>query len=469
MPRRLLVIGAGYVGLVSAACLADIGHSVLCVDINKAKIRSLQGGIVPVYEPGLDDLIARNAGAGRLTFSDDPVTCVANAEVIFIAVGTPPRPSDGHADLGNVYTVARQIASALSGSTVVVTKSTVPVGTGDEIERIMRLINPDADFTVVSNPEFLREGDAIGDFMHPDRIVIGTSDEAAAMLMAEVYAPIVSERSPVMVTNRRTSELIKYTANAFLSMKVAFINEIADLCERVGGNVEDVSRGIGLDDRIGAKFLRAGPGYGGSCFPKDALALIKTAQDYSAPLRIVETVVHVNEQRKRAMARKVAQLCGGSVRGKTVAVLGLTFKPDTDDVRAAPAISLIQALQDRGATIRAFDPEGMAQARRELSDVTYADDPYSCAQGADVLVIVTEWNVFRVLDFDRLKAIMAVPAIVDLRNIYRRDDLTARGFAYANVGVGADQSDTIAPEFDGEQAWSWAGNGLPGLALLVRT
>lgn len=453
MPRRLLVIGAGYVGLVSAACLAEIGHRVWCVDINKAKIRSLQDGVVPLYEPGLDDLIARNVAAGRLGFSDDVAWCVADADVVFIAVGTPPRPSDGHADLGNVYAVAKQIASALSGPTVVVTKSTVPVGTGDEIERIMRLANPAADVTVVSNPEFLREGDAIDDFLHPDRIVIGTSDEAAAQLMCEVYAPIVSDRSPVMITNRRTSELIKYTANAFLSMKVAFINEIADLCERVGGNVEEVSRGIGLDNRIGAKFLRAGPGYGGSCFPKDALALIKTAQDYSAPLRIVETVVHVNEQRKRAMARKVVQLCGGSVRGKTVAVLGLTFKPDTDDVRASPAISLIQALQDRGAAIRAYDPEGMTHARGELGDVAYADDPYSCAQGADVLVIVTEWTMFRDLDFDRLKSIMAVPALVDLRNIYRRADLVARGFAYANVGLGRDEIDWIAPEFDAVQPW----------------
>jgi UDPglucose 6-dehydrogenase len=431
---RVAMIGSGYVGLVSGACFADFGHDVICVDKDPSKIDRLNDGIMPIYEPGLAELVNGNARAGRLTFTTELEAGIANAEAIFIAVGTPSRRGDGHADLSYVYAAAREIALAIKGYTVIVTKSTVPVGTGDEVERIIREANPDAEFAVVSNPEFLREGAAIGDFKRPDRIVVGTEDARARDVMTELYRPLFLNQSPILFTARRTAELIKYAANAFLATKITFINEIADLCEAVGANVQDVARGIGLDNRIGSKFLHAGPGYGGSCFPKDTLALVKTAQDAGAPVRIVETVAAVNDQRKRAMAKKVVTLAGGDVRGKTVAVLGLTFKPNTDDMRDSPAIAIIQALQDAGASIRAFDPEGEEQARLVLTNVDYAADPYACLTGADVAVLVTEWDAFRALDMDRVKGLMQTAAIVDLRNVYRPDEMARRGIAYASIG-----------------------------------
>jgi UDPglucose 6-dehydrogenase len=433
---QLAMIGSGYVGLVSGACFADFGHQVTCVDKDARKIDALRQGEMPIYEPGLSDLVASNVRQGRLSFSAELKAPVAEADAVFIAVGTPSRRGDGHADLTYVYDAAREVVQALDGFTVVVTKSTVPVGTGDEVERVMRQTRVDADFAVVSNPEFLREGAAIRDFKHPDRIVIGTDDARARDVMAQVYRPLYLNRAPIMVTERRTAELIKYAANAFLATKITFINEIADLAEKVGANVQDVARGMGLDNRIGAKFLHAGPGFGGSCFPKDTVALIKTGQDHEAPLRIVETVVAVNDQRKRAMARKVLAAVGGNLRDKTVAVLGLTFKPNTDDMRDSPSIPLITALQDMGAKVRGYDPEGMAQAREALSNVTYADSAYDCANGADVLVIVTEWEQFRALDLAALKAAMAKPVIVDLRNIYPPEDMAKHGFTYTGVGRG---------------------------------
>ena len=432
---RVAMIGTGYVGLVSGACFADFGHQVVCVDKDESKIAALKRGEMPIYEPGLDDLVAANVRARRLSFTTELKGPVAEADAVFIAVGTPSRRGDGHADLTYVHSAAREIAAALDGFTVVITKSTVPVGTGDEVERIIRDTRPDAKFAVVSNPEFLREGAAIQDFKHPDRIVVGTEDEAAAKVMAELYRPLYINRSPVLVTGRRTAELTKYAANAFLATKITFINEIADLCERVGADVQDVARGIGLDNRIGGKFLHAGAGYGGSCFPKDTLALIKTGQDFEAPLRIVETVAAVNETRKRGMARKVASAVGGNLRGKTVAVLGLTFKPNTDDMRDAPSIPLITALHDMGAKVRAYDPVGMEQAKKVLPELTYCEDAYECAKGADALVIVTEWEQFRALDLDRLKQVMTErPAVIDLRNIYPPGDLAQRGFVYESVG-----------------------------------
>ncbi|MBX9827817.1 MAG: UDP-glucose/GDP-mannose dehydrogenase family protein [Xanthobacteraceae bacterium] len=432
---RVAMIGTGYVGLVSGACFADFGHHVVCVDKDQGKIAALERGEMPIYEPGLDDLVAANVKAKRLSFTADLKRPVAEAEAVFIAVGTPSRRGDGHADLTYVYAAAKEIAAALDGFTVVVTKSTVPVGTGDEVERIIGETRPDAEFAVVSNPEFLREGAAIQDFKRPDRIVVGTEDERAGKVMAELYRPLYLNRSPILTTGRRTAELIKYAANAFLATKITFINEIADLCEHVGANVQDVARGMGLDNRIGGKFLHAGAGYGGSCFPKDTLALIKTGQDHEAPLRIVETVAAVNETRKRAMARKVVSAVGGNLRGKTVAVLGLTFKPNTDDMRDAPSIPLITALHDLGAKVRAYDPVGMEQAKKVLPELTYCEDAYECARGADALVIVTEWEQFRALDLDRLKEVMtARPAIVDLRNIYPPGDLAQRGFVYESVG-----------------------------------
>ena len=431
---RIAMVGAGYVGLVSGACFADFGHSVTCIDRDPAKIEALRAGRIPIYEPGLEALVAENVRQGRLGFATELAAAVAEAEAVFIAVGTPSRRGDGFADLSFVHAAAREIAGALTGFTVVVTKSTVPVGTGDEVERLIREANPGADVAVVSNPEFLREGAAIADFKRPDRIVVGAEDPRAVAVMNEIYRPLYLNQAPILVTGRRTAELTKYAANAFLATKITFINEIADLCEQVGADVQQVARGIGLDNRIGAKFLHAGPGYGGSCFPKDTLALVKTAQDYGAPMRIVETVVAVNESRKRAMARKVIAACGGSVRGRTIAVLGLTFKPNTDDMREAPALAIIAGLQDGGARIRAYDPEGMEQARPLLSDVTYADDPYACAEGADALVLVTEWDAFRALDFERLRGRMAQPVLVDLRNIYRAQDIRARGFRYVSIG-----------------------------------
>jgi UDPglucose 6-dehydrogenase len=432
---RVAMIGTGYVGLVSAACFADFGHRVTGVDKDAGKIAALKRGEMPIYEPGLDALVATNVQAGRLDFTSELKGPVAEADAVFIAVGTPSRRGDGHADLSYVFAAAREIAGALDGFTVIITKSTVPVGTGDDVERIVREVRPDADFAVVSNPEFLREGAAIQDFKHPDRIVVGTDNARALAVMNELYRPLYLNRAPILTTGRSTAELIKYAANAFLATKITFINEIADLCERVGADVQDVARGIGLDNRIGGKFLHAGPGYGGSCFPKDTLALIKTGQDHAAPLRIVEAVASVNDVRKRAMARKVVAAIGSSLRGKTIAVLGLTFKPNTDDMRDAPSIPLITALHDMGATVQAYDPIGMEQAKAVLPDVTYCEDPYQCAAGADALVIVTEWEQFRALDLDRLKEMMKErPAVIDLRNIYPPDDMLRRGFRYEGVG-----------------------------------
>src|SRR5262245_37204911 len=431
---RIAMIGCGYVGLVSGACFADFGHRVACVDKDANRVKSLIGGIMPIYEPDLEALVARNSGEGRLTFTTELAEAVRSADAVFIAVGTPSRRGDGHADLSYVYNSAREIAAALDGFTVVITKSTVPVGTGDEVERIIRETRPDADFAVVSNPEFLREGSAIRDFKHPDRIVVGTDDARAKEVLAEVYRPLYLNAAPILYVERRTAELIKYSANAFLATKITFINEIAELCEKVGADVQDVARGIGLDNRIGSQFLHAGPGFGGACFPEDAVALIKTAQDNDAPLRIVETVVAVNDTRKRAMARKIVAALGGAVRGKSIALLGLTFKPNTDDMRDAPSIPLITALQDLGAKVRAYDPEGMEQAKLVLSNVTYCKDPYACAEQADALVIVTEWEQFRALDLDLLKRVMKSPVLVDLRNIYLPDEMMQRGFTYESVG-----------------------------------
>ncbi len=431
---RIAMVGAGYVGLVSGACFSDFGHHVVCVDNDEQKVAALKRGEIPIYEPGLADLVGSNVRQGRLGFGNDLKSEVGSADVVFIAVGTPSRRGDGHADLSYVYAAAREIAKAISKFTVIVTKSTVPVGTGDEVERIISKENPDAEFAVVSNPEFLREGAAIRDFKHPDRIVIGTDDARARKVMAEVYRPLHLNAAPILYTDRRTAELTKYAANSFLATKVAFINEIADLAEKVGANVQEVARGIGLDNRIGSKFLHAGPGFGGSCFPKDTLALIKTGQDNETPLRIVETVVAVNDQRKRAMARKVSNALGGNLRGKSIAVLGVTFKPDTDDMRDAPSIPLITALQDMGADVRVFDPVGMSQAKKVLENVTFCDTAYDCARGAHAIVIVTEWEQFRALDLKEMASVMASSVIVDLRNIYSPEEVVRNGFHYCGVG-----------------------------------
>jgi UDPglucose 6-dehydrogenase len=431
---RITMIGSGYVGLVSGACFSDFGHDVICVDKDSSKIDALRAGRMPIYEPGLEQLVAANVAAGRLTFTTDLTLAVAGADAIFIAVGTPSRRGDGHADLTYVYEATREIAAAVTGPTVVVTKSTVPVGTGDRVEEILKEERPDIEIAVVSNPEFLREGAAIGDFKRPDRIVIGTDDPRAQGVMREVYRPLYMNDSPIMFTGRRTSELIKYAANAFLATKITFINEIADLCEAVGANVQDVSRGIGLDNRIGSKFLHAGPGYGGSCFPKDTLALLKTAEDYETPVRIVEAVVQVNDTRKRAMGRKIIRALEDDAKGKTVAVLGLTFKPNTDDMRDAPSLAIIQSLLDAGAIVRAYDPEGMAAAKTMMPGVTYCQNAYEAATGADAVAIVTEWDIFRALDLKRLAGVMAGQVMVDLRNVYRPDDVAKAGFAYSSVG-----------------------------------
>jgi UDPglucose 6-dehydrogenase len=431
---RIAMIGTGYVGLVSGACIADFGHHVVCVDKDASKIEALDRGEIPIYEPGLQDLVRANVKEGRLTFATALAGPVRDADAVFIAVGTPSRRGDGHADLSYVYEAAREIAAALDGFTVVITKSTVPVGTGDEVERIIRETGRDADFAVVSNPEFLREGAAIHDFKHPDRVVVGTDDERAKKVVAEIYRPLSLNQAPLLFTTRRTAELIKYAANAFLATKITFINEIADLCEKVGADVQEVARGIGLDNRIGGKFLHAGPGFGGSCFPKDVRALIKTAQDHEVPLRILEAVASVNDTRKRAMARKVSGMFAGTLRGKTVAVLGLTFKPNTDDMREAPSLALITALQDMGAHIRVFDPAGMDQAQGMLKDVVYCESAYACAEEADALVIATEWEQFRALELPRLRDLMACPVVVDLRNVYRPEEMYRHGFAYASVG-----------------------------------
>ena len=438
---KIAMVGSGYVGLVSGACFADFGHDVICIDKEQSKIDRLHAGVMPIYEPGLGELVDSNVKAGRLTFTTDLAAGIRGADAVFIAVGTPSRRGDGHADLTFVYAVAREIGANLANDAVIVTKSTVPVGTGDEVERIVRECNPAHRFAVVSNPEFLREGAAIGDFKRPDRIVIGTEDAFGRRIMQEVYRPLFLNESPILFVSRRSSELIQYAANAFLATKITFINEMADLCEKVGANVQDVSRGIGLDGRIGKKFLHAGPGYGGSCFPKDTLALLKTAEDYDSPTRIVEAVVKVNESRKRAMGRKVLDALtrnggGGSegARGKKVALLGLTFKPNTDDMRDSPAIAVAQMLTDAGVVVHAYDPEGMEQARPLMPEVTMCASPYQAIEGADAVAIVTEWDAFRALDLNRVKQLAKAPVLVDLRNIYRPEDMAALGFAYTSVG-----------------------------------
>ena len=429
---RVAMIGAGYVGLVSGACFADFGHDVTCVDKDTGKITALARGEVPIYEPGLNDLVAANARAGRLTFTTDLPGAVKAADAVFIAVGTPSRRGDGHADLSYVFDATREIAAALAGFTVVITKSTVPVGTGDEVERIIREARTDAEFSVVSNPEFLREGAAIQDFKHPDRVVVGSDDARARGVMTELYRPLYLNRSPILFTDRRTAELIKYAANAFLATKITFINEMADLCEKVGGDVQDVARGIGLDGRIGGKFLHAGPGFGGSCFPKDTLALVRTAREAGAPSHIVEAVMAVNDARKEGMAKKIETAFGG-LKGKTVAVLGLTFKPNTDDMRDAPSLVILPYLQKAGATVRAYDPEGRKEAAKHLT-VDFRDDAYDALQGADGVVILTEWNEFRALDFAKAKAALKTPLMVDLRNIYRPAQMAQAGFRYVSIG-----------------------------------
>lgn len=431
---RITMVGSGYVGLVSGACLADFGHTVTCVDSDSGKIEALNAGAIPIYEPGLDQLVADNARAGRLTFSNLLPAAVAAADVVFIAVGTPSRHGDGHADLTFVHAAAQEIAPHIEGFTVVAVKSTVPVGTGDSVEQIMREANPSADAVVVSNPEFLREGAAIEDFKRPDRIVVGLEDERARDVMTEVYRPLYLNQAPLMFTGRRTAELIKYAGNSFLAMKITFINEMADLCERTGANVQDVARGIGLDNRIGAKFLNAGPGYGGSCFPKDTLALARIGHDHGAPQRLVETTIAVNENRKRAMAEKIIAAMGGAVGGKTIGILGLTFKPNTDDMREAPSLVIIEALQAAGARIRAFDPAGMDMARRQVEDITYAEDAYDVARGSDAVALVTEWNEFRGLDLARLRSLMTGNTLIDLRNVYRRKEAEAAGLSYFSIG-----------------------------------
>ncbi|HLL28302.1 MAG TPA: UDP-glucose/GDP-mannose dehydrogenase family protein [Xanthobacteraceae bacterium] len=431
---RIAMIGSGYVGLVSGACFADFGHQVVCIDKDEKKIAALKRGEIPIFEPGLDELVASNVKEGRLGFATELAPAVKDAEVVFIAVGTPSRRGDGHADLSYVLGAAREIAAAISGYTVIVTKSTVPVGTGDDVERTIRAANPKAEFAVVSNPEFLREGAAISDFKRPDRIVIGTADAHAREVMTEVYRPLYLNAAPLLFTERRTAELIKYAANAFLATKITFINEMADLCEKVGANVQEVARGIGFDNRIGSKFLHAGPGFGGSCFPKDTLALMKTAQEAGTPAKIVETVVAVNDRRKRAMAEKVIAACGGSVAGKTIAVLGLAFKPNTDDMREAASLVIVPALQAAGAKLRVHDPQAMHEAAKVLRGVEMCKNPYEAAKDADALVILTEWDAYRALDLERLKRDLREPLVVDLRNIYRPEEMAAEGFRYFSIG-----------------------------------
>jgi len=432
---RIAMIGTGYVGLVSGACFSEFGIDVVCVDKDASKIERLNAGEIPIFEPGLDELVAENVAAGRLAFTTGLAGAVAGADAVFVAVGTPSRRGDGHADLSYVHAAAREIAAAMTGYTVVVTKSTVPVGTGREVERIIREVRPDADFDVVSNPEFLREGSAINDFMRPDRVVIGTDSERARAVMRQLYRVLYLIETPIVFTGRETSELIKYAGNAFLAMKITFINEIADLCEAVGADVNDVARGIGLDGRIGKKFLHAGPGYGGSCFPKDTLALVRTARDFGAPVRLIETTVDINDRRKKALAARVAKAAGGNLAGRTVAVLGLTFKPNTDDMRDSASLDLVPGLIGLGAKVRAFDPEGMAEAKAQLPDaVVYCADAYDAMTGADVLVILTEWNAFRSLDLERVKSLMAAPVMVDLRNVYDPVEMAARGFSYSGIG-----------------------------------
>jgi UDPglucose 6-dehydrogenase len=431
---KIAMIGSGYVGLVSGACFADFGHEVVCVDKDPGKIDRVNAGVMPIYEPGLDALVKTNVDAGRLSFSNDLAVSVKGCDAVFIAVGTPSRRGDGHADLSYVYAAAAELAADIEPRTVVVTKSTVPVGTGDEVERIIREANPELEFAVVSNPEFLREGAAIGDFKRPDRIVVGSDVEWARDVMRAVYRPLFLNESPILFTSRRSSELIKYAANAFLATKITFINEMADLCEKLGADVQDVSRGMGLDNRIGPKFLHAGPGYGGSCFPKDTLALLKTAQDNDVSVRIVEAVVQANDLRKRAMGRKIINALGGDVRNMKVALLGLTFKPNTDDMRDAPSIAIIQTLLDAGALVHAHDPEGMEEAAKVLPGVVMESSAYAAAQDAEAVTLVTEWDAYRALDMSRLRMAMKGDLLVDLRNIYRPAEAESAGFVYISVG-----------------------------------
>ncbi|MBB6250286.1 UDP-glucose dehydrogenase family protein [Nitrospirillum iridis] len=433
---RIAVIGTGYVGLVSGACFSEFGVTTVCVDKDAGKIERLNRGEIPIFEPGLDDLVAKNAKAGRLSFTTDLASAVKGVDAVFIAVGTPSRRGDGHADLSYVYAAAQEVARALDADryTVIVTKSTVPVGTGREVARIIGETRPGLEFDVCSNPEFLREGAAIGDFMRPDRVVIGAESERAQAVMKALYRPLYLIETPIVMTSLETSELIKYAANTFLATKITFINEVADLCEKVGANVHDVAKGIGLDGRIGRKFLHAGPGYGGSCFPKDTLALARTAADVGAPLRIVETVIDINDKRKKAMAIRIVEAAGGSVEGKRVGILGVTFKPNTDDMRDAPSLDIIPELQRLGAIVQAYDPAGMHEAERMLPGVSWCADAYAATQDADVLAILTEWNEFRALDLDRVRRSMKTPVLVDLRNVYNPEDMSAAGFLYRSIG-----------------------------------
>ncbi len=431
---RIAVIGSGYVGLVSGACFSEFGVNVVCVDLDAAKIARLQKGDIPIYEPGLEQLVASNVAAKRLSFTTDLPGAVKEADAVFIAVGTPSRRGDGHADLSYVFGAAEEIGRAISKYTVVVTKSTVPVGTGRKVAEIIRKVRPDGAFDVVSNPEFLREGSAIQDFMRPDRVVIGAETDAARAVMRELYRPLFLNETPILFTTIETAELTKYAANSFLATKISFINEIADLCEQLGADVQDVAKGIGLDGRIGRKFLHAGPGYGGSCFPKDCLALVKTAQDAHSPVSIIEAVIGVNDRRKEAMAERIIRACGGNVKGKTLAILGLAFKPNTDDMRDSPSLDIIPALQKAGATIRAFDPEGMKEAAKMMENVTFCTDAYDAMKGADAVAIVTEWNEFRALDLVRVKTLLSTPTVIDLRNIYKPEDMSAAGFYYVSIG-----------------------------------
>jgi UDPglucose 6-dehydrogenase len=433
---RIAMIGTGYVGLVSGACFSDFGHDVTCIDKDAGKIARLRNGEIPIFEPGLDALVASNVAAGRLSFTTESAAAIGSAEAVFLAVGTPSRRGDGFADLSFVYDATREIAAQMRDFTVVVIKSTVPVGTNDEVDAIIRKLRPDADFAVASNPEFLREGAAIEDFKRPDRVVVGTEDERARRVMREVYRPLFINETPILFTGRRAAELIKYASNAFLATKITFINEMADLCEQCGADVQEVARGMGLDRRIASKFLHAGPGFGGSCFPKDTAALMAIGVRHGSPIRIVETVIGVNDARKRAMADKIVAACGGSVRGKTVAVLGLTFKPNTDDMREAPSLVILPVLEAQGARVRAYDPQGMLEARKLMPKLETAADPYSCLEGADAMVILTEWDQFRALDLSRVRRALKGPVVIDLRNIYKPADMAERGFTYISVGRG---------------------------------
>ncbi|MEO0653558.1 MAG: UDP-glucose/GDP-mannose dehydrogenase family protein [Pseudomonadota bacterium] len=432
---KIAMIGAGYVGLVSGVCFSDFGHEVVCVDVDPAKVDMLNAGEVPIFEPGLEALMARNVEAGRLTFTGDLAAAVGESDAVFIAVGTPTRRGDGHADLTYVFEAAKQIAQAMKGYTVVVTKSTVPVGTNDKVAEIIAETNPDADFDVASNPEFLREGAAIDDFMRPDRVVVGVRNERAGEVMAEIYRPLYLRDAPIITTDIASAELTKYAANAFLATKITFINEIAMLSERVGADIKEIAKAIGLDGRIGSKFLHAGPGYGGSCFPKDTSALARIGQEHAVPMRITETVMTVNDEVKRRMIDKITDLCGGSVNGKTILVLGVTFKPNTDDMRDAPSLTIVPSLVGNGATVRVVDPEGQHEGEKLLPGVSWHDDTYEAAKDADAVVILTEWNEFRALDLKRLAGVMAAPKMADLRNIYSQSDLTEAGFSdYVSVG-----------------------------------